>query len=210
MNTSFAKLSLIFKDAGLRRRIIFTAGALVAFRLLANIPIPGVDIIRLKSFLSNNQFFGLIDIFSGGGLSTLSIVMLGVGPYITGSIIMQLLTMMVPKFKRMYQEEGELGRKKFAQYSRILTVPLAVLQGFGFLTLLSRQRIFSTSTGFQMVVNITVIVAGSVLLMWIGELMSEYGIGNGVSLIIFAGIVSRLPQAIAQFSLGFSMSDLPM
>lgn len=210
MNTIFAKLSLIFKDAGLRRRIIFTAGALVAFRLLANIPIPGVDIIRLKSFLSNNQFFGLIDIFSGGGLSTLSIVMLGVGPYITGSIIMQLLTMMVPKFKRMYQEEGELGRKKFAQYSRILTVPLAVLQGFGFLTLLSRQGIFSTSTGFEMVVNITVIVAGSVLLMWIGELMSEYGIGNGVSLIIFAGIVSRLPQAIAQFSLGFSMADLPM
>ncbi|MFA6094891.1 MAG: preprotein translocase subunit SecY [Candidatus Paceibacterota bacterium] len=210
MNTIFAKLSLIFRDAGIRRRIIFTAGALVVFQLLANIPIPGVDLIRLKSFLSNNQFFGLIDIFSGGGLSTLSIVMLGVGPYITGSIIMQLLTMMIPKLKQMYQEEGELGRKKFAQYSRLLTVPLAVLQGFGFLTLLSRQGILGSVTSFDMLINITVVVAGSILLMWIGELVSEYGIGNGVSIIIFAGIISRLPQMIAQFALSFEMANLPM
>src|SRR3989344_9504215 len=130
------KLKLIWEDASLRRRVFFTLAILVVFRALAVIPIPGIDSIRLEQFLSGNDFFGLLNIFSGGGLSNLSIIMLGVGPYITGSIIMQLMTVMFPKLKAMYQEEGDLGRKKFSQYSRLLTVPLALMQGFAFITLL--------------------------------------------------------------------------
>ena len=132
----FSKLNLIFKDATLRKRIFFVFAALAMFRLLATIPIPGIDTLALEQFFSNNQFLGLLNIFSGGGLSNLSIVMLGVAPYITASIIMQLLTIMFPKLKAIYQEEGEAGRKKFSQYSRLLTIPLAFMQGFGFLILL--------------------------------------------------------------------------
>src|SRR3989344_3021074 len=120
MNNFLAKLKLIFYDVSLRKRILFVLGALAVFRLLAAIPIPGVDVGALENFLAGNQFFGLLNLFSGGGLSNLSIVMLGVAPYITGSIIMQLLTMIFPRLKELYHEEGEQGRKKFAQYSRLL------------------------------------------------------------------------------------------
>src|SRR3989338_7924794 len=127
------KLSFMVKDEVLRKRILFCLGALILFRALATVPIPGIDAGRLEQFFANNQFLGLLNIFSGGGLSNLSIVMLGVAPYITGSIIMQLLTIMSPKLKALYQEEGEAGRKKFSQYSRLLTIPLAILQAIGFL-----------------------------------------------------------------------------
>src|SRR3989338_9118913 len=136
MDNFFNKLKLIWTDSTLRKKVLFVLCALVIFRLLASIPIPGIDTTALERFLSNNQFFGILNIFSGGGLSNLSIIMLGVGPYITSSIIMQLLTIMVPSLKRICQEEVEAGRKRFTQYSRLLTVPLAAIQGFSLLAIL--------------------------------------------------------------------------
>lgn len=207
---ALAKFNLLIGDRILRKRILFTLAALVVFRLFASIPIPGVDVFRLQSFLAGNQFFGLLNIFSGGGLSNLSIMMLGVGPYITASIIMQLMTIMSPKLKAIYHEEGELGRRKFANYSRLLTVPLAIIQGYSFLALLANQGVITGLTTFGYIINIAVIVAGALLLMWIGELISEFGIGNGMSLIIFAGIVASLPVAISQFTFTFEPSQIPL
>lgn len=204
------KLKLIWTDKILRKRVLFVFFALIIFRLLASVPIPGIDTVELNRFLSDNQFFGILNIFSGGGLSNLSIIMLGVGPYITGSIIMQLLTIMVPALKRIYHEEGEAGRKKFAQYSRLLTVPLAAIQGFSLLYILEQQNILYNLTAFDRVTNLFIIVAGSVLIMWIGELITEFGIGNGVSLIIFAGIVSRLPAWVSQNAFTFDVSQIPL
>src|SRR3989344_1770448 len=180
MNTFFQKLNTVIKDQSIRKRIVFAIGALVVFRILATIPMPGIDADNLQRLLEGNQFLGLLDIFSGGGISSLSIVMLGVGPYITASIIMQLLTMMFPRMKAMMQEEGESGRAKLSQYSRFLSVPLAALQALGFLALLQNQNVISNLSGMPLITSIFVITAGSVLLMWIGELISEFGIGNGV------------------------------
>jgi len=210
IGTFFQKLKLIIQDGSLRKRILFMLGALVLFRILATIPTPGVDINRLEEFFSNNQFLGLLNIFSGGGLSNLSIVMLGVGPFITASIIMQLLTVLSPRMKAMYQEEGEAGRAKFSQWSRYLTVPLAFLQGFAFLTLLQQNGIVPSLGFVAMMTNVIIIVAGSILLMWIGELITEFGIGNGVSLIIFSGIVASLPSALSQLTFTFDVSQLPL
>ena len=172
MKNLLLKCTMVLKDGSLRKRILFIVAALAVFRLLANIPIPGVDKVALEQFFSSNQFLGLLNIFSGGGLSNLSIVMLGVGPYITASIIMQLLTMMFPKLKEMYHEEGDAGRKKFAQYSRILMVPLAIIQGLSFIIILQRQGIIVDLPLLSMIANIAVIAAGSVFLTWLGELMS--------------------------------------
>ncbi len=210
MNSLFAKLKVIFQDKSLRKKILFVVFALFLFRLLAAIPIPGIDTVQLARFLNNNQFFGILNIFSGGGLSKLSIIMLGVGPYITGSIIMQLMTIMIPRLKAMYQEEGELGRKKFTQYSRIITVPLAFLQGYALMTVLHRQGVLPDLNFLHKLTALLVIVAGSILLMWIGELISEYGIGNGVSLIIFAGIVAALPGEISQLLFTFTTAQIPL
>ena len=210
MENFWKKMKLIWTDTTLRRRVLFVLFVLIVFRLLSAIPIPGIDTEALNRFLSNNQFFGILNIFSGGGLSNLSIIMLGVGPYITGSIIMQLLTIMVPALKRIYHEEGEAGRKRFTQYSRLLTVPLALLQGFALLAILENQSILVNLTAFDRITNLFIVVAGSVLLMWIGELASEFGIGNGVSLIIFAGIVAQLPSTISQLIFTFDTSQIPL
>lgn len=210
MEKFISKIKLIATDPILKKKILFLLGFLIVFRLLAAIPIPGIDTSSLEQFFSSNQFLGLINLFSGGGLSGLSLIMLGVGPYITASIIMQLLTVMIPRLKEMYHEEGEAGRKKFSQYSRMLTVPLAALQGFAFLTLFYRQGLISSISGFDMFVNVSVIVAGSILVMWIGELMTEYAIGNGVSLLIFAGIVAGMPGAVSQLAFTFTPSDIPL
>ncbi len=210
MKTFFEKLTVVFRDETLRKRIFFTIGALVVFRLLAAIPIPGIDTASLERLLAGNQFLGLLDIFSGGGISRLSIVMLGVGPYITGSIIMQLLTMMFPKMKSMLQEDGEAGRQKLSQYSRLISVPLAFLQAFAFIKLFQNQNVIPEMSGMVLFVNIIVVTAGSLLLMWIGELVSEFGIGNGVSLLIFAGIVAVLPERIFQFIATFSADQIPL
>ena len=210
MQIFLRKLSIIFTEPAIRNRVLFVLGALVVFRLLAAVPIPGVDQTVLEQFFANNQFLGLLNMFSGGGLSNLSIVMLGVGPFITASIIMQLLTVMSPAMKSLYTEEGEAGRAKFTQYSRMLCLPLAVLQGFGFLTLLQSQGVISGLSSFDFAVNVILVVAGSVLLMWIGELVTEYGVGNGVSIIIFSGIVSGLPAKFSQLLFTFDMSQLPL
>lgn len=210
METVWNKIKAMFADKTLRNRILFVLGALVVFRLLSSIPIPGVDALKLQSFISNNQIAGVLNIFSGGGLSSLSIIMLGVGPYITASIIMQLLTMMSPRLKAMYQEDGEIGRKKFTQFSRMITIPLALIQGLALLIVLQKQGIVTNMSAFGMFANLSVIVAGSMLIMWIGELVSEFGIGNGVSLIIFAGIVASIPTGLYQFILSFDISKLPL
>ena len=210
MNTFFSKIKIIWKDRSLRNRILIVLALLIAFRLLSAIPVPGVDVARLNSFLANNQFFGILNLFSGGGLSTLSILMLGVGPYITASIIMQLLTMMIPRLKALNQEEGEAGRRKFAQYSRIIAVPLAALQGFSLILLLQKQGIFGVLNPVQLLTSIVGVVAGSMALMWIGDMMTEYGISNGISIIIFAGIVAALPTSISQALFTFDYSQIPM
>src|ERR1035437_7984569 len=210
MQNFLTKMKLIWTDTILRKRVLFVLFALVVFRLLSAIPIPGIDTLALSRFLSNNQFFGILNIFSGGGLSNLSIIMLGDGPYITSSIIMQLLTIMVPALKRIYHEEGEAGRKKFTQYSRLLTVPLAAIQGFSLLAILESQKILVNLTAFDRITNIIIVIAGSILLMWVGELMSEFGIGNGVSLIIFAGIVAGIPSHIGQLIFTFDVSQIPL
>lgn len=210
MQTFLHKLKIVVTEPAIRNRVLFVLAALVVFRLLAAIPIPGVDQNVLAQFFANNQFLGLLNIFSGGGLANLSIVMLGVGPFITASIIMQLLTVMSPALKSMYTEEGEAGRAKFTQWSRMLTLPLAILQGFGFLTLLQSQGVISGLSTFDFIVNVILIVAGSMLLMWIGELTTEYGIGNGVSIIIFAGIVASFPTTIGQLVVTYDPVQLPL
>ncbi len=212
MQNFFKKIGLIIKDPSLRRRIIFVTVALIIFRALSVIPVPGIDPSKLAAFLSSptGDIFGLFNIFSGGGLSKLSIVMLGVGPFITASIVMQLLTMIFPKLKEMYQEEGEAGRAKFTQYSRLMTVPLALVQGGGFLLLLQKSGVVTHLNTIDLVANIVVIIAGAVLLMWIGELMTEFGIGNGTSLIIFAGIVAAIPMYASQLLVTFSPAQIPL
>ena len=210
MNAFAQKFALLVSDPALRGRLLFVIGALAVFRVLAAIPIPGINAAQLELFFSNNQFFGLLNLFSGGGLSNLSLVMLGVGPYITASIVMQLLTLMIPRLKQLYQEEGEAGRAKFSMYSRLLTLPLALVQGISFLIILERQGVLPSLGLFPFVINLITIVAGSILLMWIGELISEYGLGNGLSVIIFAGIVASLPSQISQAVFSFDASQAPL
>lgn len=210
MNTLVRKLKLIISDTVLRRRVIFVLIALVIFRLLANIPIPAAAGQDITGLLANDQALGFLNLLTGGGLSAVSIVMLGVGPYITASIIMQLLTMMSPKMKALQHEEGELGRRKMTQYSRLLSVPLALLQGYGLLVYLSKQGVLVGMTPFEMLTNTLIVAAGSLLLMWVGELISEFGIGNGVSLIIFAGIVASLPAQASELAYTFSVGQIPL
>lgn len=202
------KIIEIFKLKDLRKKIFTVLGIIVAYRLLSVIPIPKVDIIKLQEFFSQNQIFGFLNLLSGGGLSNLSIVMLGVGPYITATIIMQLLTIVFPRIKEIYYEEGARGQAKFNQWARILTVPLAALQGYGFLSLLASQGVIDKPVGLEAVLNIIVIVTGSMLALWFGELISEQKIGNGVSLIILAGILSQLPNAFKQAILVYDSSLL--
>jgi len=210
MNTFIQKTITIFRDPTMRKRIGFTVLALILFRVLAAIPIPGVDLVSLQTLLNSSQFFGFLNIFSGGGLSNLSIVMLGVGPFITASIIIQLLTMMFPKWKAMLHEEGEAGRMKLSSYSRLLSIPLALVSSIGFLSLLQSQNVLPQITSFDFALNVIIISAGSVLLMWVGELISEFGIGNGVSLIIFAGIVAVLPSNVTQFLVAYNPTNIPI
>lgn len=202
------KLIQLFRIRDLRMKMFIVIGWLIAFRLLAVIPIPGVDAARLRTFLGSNQLFGFLNIFSGGALDNLSIMMLGVSPYITATIIMQLLTMIFPKFKAMYYEEGPVGRAKFNRYSRYLTVPLGALQGYGFLNLLKSQNVLGALSFAGIIENVILITAGSMVLMWIGELITEQKLGNGVSLIIFAGIVSRIPQTIRTLVVSYNPAQL--
>lgn len=181
----------------LRQKLLFTAFILLIFRLAAHIPVSGVDVVALKQLFTQNQFLGLLDIFSGGTLANFSVMALGLNPYINSSIIFQLLTMVFPKLEAL-QKEGEYGREKINQYTRMLTVPLAVVQSIGMIALLKSQQIIGSPSVLQTVAMVLTMTAGTVFLMWLGELLTEKGIGNGISLLIFAGIVGRLPVAFSQ------------
>ncbi|HRY28243.1 MAG TPA: preprotein translocase subunit SecY [Candidatus Moranbacteria bacterium] len=202
------KFTQIFKVRELRNKILFILGILVVFRIAANVPVPGVDVEQLKRLFEGNQFLGMLNVFSGGGLSNISIVMLGVGPYITSSIIMQLMTMIVPRIEQLYKEEGEAGRQKFNMITRWLTVPLAALQTFSMIALLRSQNVLQVASVLDTIVIVIVATAGTIALMWLGELITEKGIGNGVSLIIFAGIVSGLPSGLSQMMSTFDSTQI--
>ncbi len=203
------KIKQFFTTKQLRNDLIFVLAILVIYRLLAHISVPGVDPSSLARLLESNQLLGLFNLFTGGGLENFSIVMLGVGPYITASIIFQLLTMIIPKLEEI-SKEGEQGQQRINRWTRLLTVPLAAFQAYSTILFLSRAtagsgvNLLGYMTLFDWVVTIATVSAGSVLLMWFGELISERSFGNGMSLLIFAGIVTRLPQALAKASLDIS------
>jgi len=202
------KLTQIFKVKELRDKILFIVGILVMFRIVANVPLPGVDANQLKQLFEGNQFLGLMNVFSGGGLTNISIVLMGVGPYITASIIMQLMTMIIPKLEQLYKEEGEAGRQKFNMWTRWLTVPLAAMQTFGMISLLRSQHVLGNLSVFDTLAIIVIATSGTIFLMWLGELITEKGIGNGVSFIIFAGIVANMPRGISQLFLSYDPSQI--
>jgi len=205
----YDKIVFLFKNKELRKKLLLIVFLLIVFRIAANIPIPGIGIEDLKKFFDQNQVFGLLNLFTGGALSNFSIVLLGLGPYITATIIFQLLTMIFPALERMYKEEGEAGRQKFNQYARLFTIPLAAFEGYGLITVFVKQGVIS---GFSLPVLISAIItitAGAMFLMWIGEIISEQGMGNGISLLIFAGIVARVPTSIFQTFITFDASRIP-
>lgn len=197
MNKIIDTLLTAFKVPELRKKILFTAVILLAFRLFAHIPIPGVDTVALKSLFGRNQLLGLLDIFSGGTLANFSVMALGLNPYINASIILQLLTVVIPKLEEM-SKEGEYGRQKINQYTRFITVPLAALQSLGMYAILKSQNIIGVLSPLTLVAMILTMTCGCILLMWLGELISEEGVGNGISILIFAGIVGRFPVLFGQ------------
>ncbi|TSC64713.1 MAG: preprotein translocase subunit SecY, partial [Microgenomates group bacterium Gr01-1014_93] len=193
----FAPIINAFKIKELRRKIFITVFIIVIFRIIAHIPVSGIDLMALRNLFSGNQFLGLLDIFSGGTLANFSIISLGLNPYINASIVIQLLTLIYPKLEEL-SKEGEYGRQKINQYTRFLTVPLSFVQSFAMFALLKNQGIIFPQNPLQIASIIIGMVAGSILLMWLGELITEYGIGNGISLLIFAGIVTRFPVVLTQ------------
>jgi preprotein translocase subunit SecY len=199
MDKILAPIINSLKIPELRRKILITAFLIVVVRIAAHIPVGGVDLTALKSLFTSNQFLGLLDVFSGGTLANFSIISLGLNPYINASIIIQLLTMIFPQLEAL-SKEGDFGRQKINQYTRYLTVPLAMLQAVGMFTLLRSQGVIPVVTPVNILAIILGMTAGTVLVMWIGELISEYGIGNGISLLIFAGIVARMPVVLSQTS----------
>lgn len=185
----------IFTLPDLRKKILYAIILLIIARILAHVPLPGVNLEELRSFFGRNQIFGLLNMFSGGSMQNFSIIMMGVGPYINASIIVQLLTMVIPRLEEI-QKEGESGQARLNYWTRILTVPLAIIQSYGMLTLLKSQGIVTSFTPMQWVIMVLSITAGTILLMWIGELISENGVGNGVSLLITLGIIAGIPSQV--------------
>ncbi|MBN1325672.1 preprotein translocase subunit SecY [Candidatus Falkowbacteria bacterium] len=205
----FDKIIQIFKIRDLRNSIFFVLGLLVVFRIAGHIPLPGVDVTNLKEFFDSNQIFGLINIFSGGSMQNFSVVAMGVGPYITASIIFQLLIMIIPRLEALSKEPG--GYQKINQWTRILTVPLAFLQSYGMISMLRSQssyQIINFTSSFELISALIAMSAGTVFLMWIGELISERKIGNGISLLIFAGIIDRLPQILQKTIVVFDPTQI--
>lgn len=187
------KLFKIWEYKDLRNKILVAVSLLALTRVLAHIPLPGVNLDRLQTFFEQNQVFGFLNMFSGGTMSNFSIILMGVGPYITSSIIFQLLVMIFPKLEEM-QKEGESGRQKINQYTRLTTVPLAIIQAYSMLVLLKSQGIIPMWETYDLIMMLISVTAGTILLMWIGEIISEKGIGNGTSLIIGLGILSGIPS----------------
>ncbi|HNW09273.1 MAG TPA: preprotein translocase subunit SecY [bacterium] len=205
----FKKLSQIWKIKDLRNSILFVMGMLVIFRVIAHIPIPGVAAAGLKQVFSSNQILGLLNIFSGGTMENFSVAMLGIAPYITASIIFQLLAMVVPYLEEL-SKEGEYGRQKINQWTRLLTIPLAFFQSFAMISLLKRSvpDLFSDFGAWEMITAMVTITAGTIFLMWLGELISEKHVGNGISLLIFAGIISGLPTAVGSILYTYDQSQI--
>ena len=208
--TYMEKLKKIFGIKSLRDSLLFVLAMLLLFRLLAHVPVPGVNVANLEAFFEANQVLGLLNIFSGGTMQSFSVVMLGVGPYITSSIIFQLLNMVIPRLEEL-SKEGEHGRAKINQYTRLLTVPLAALQAYGYITLLRQSplQVLPDLTAFNMFTIIVVATAGSMFLTWIGELITEKKVGNGISLLIFAAIVSGFPTTLSQIFATFDATQIP-
>jgi preprotein translocase subunit SecY len=205
----FDKLQKIWKIKDVRNRVLFVIGMMVIFRLTAHIPIPGIDTASLREFLSGNQILGLLNLFSGGTIENFSLVMLGVAPYITASIIFQLLVMVVPQLEEL-SKEGESGQQKINMYTRLATIPLALLQAFALIQLLSQsgQGILGDLSTARFAFMLLTVTAGTVFLMWIGELITEKNVGNGISLLIFAAIVSALPTTAQNLIVNYNASDL--
>ncbi len=203
------KIRQVWQIKDLRNKILFVFAMLVIFRIAAHIPLPGVNIANLKDFFARNEMLGMLNILSGGAMANFSIVAMGIAPYITASIIMQLLTMIVPKLEEL-SKEGSAGRQKINQYSRFLTVPLALIQSYGMLMLLrqSSSTIVENLSFFNIANILIVMLGGTMFLMWLGELITEKKIGNGISLLIFAGIVERLPASLQQSIAIFDVSQL--
>jgi len=200
MNYLAKSLSLYFegiKTPILKKKILATLGILVFFRFIAHIPVPGVNLTLLRSFFAQNQLLSLLDIFSGGTLANFSIAALGLNPYINASIMLQMLAFVIPELKAL-QKEGEYGRAKINQYTRIITIPLAAFQAFAMYGILHSQNIIGSLNIITMAALITSMVAGTMIMIFLGELINDYGVGNGISIIIFAGIISRLPVGIFQ------------
>lgn len=193
----FETLRSIWRLTDLRSRILVTVSLLALTRVLAHIPMPGINLSELQSLLSTSQLFGLLNLFTGGSLENFSVILMGVGPYITASIIFQLLVIIVPSLEAL-QKEGEFGRKRIGQYTRLATVPLAILQGYSTIFLLKNQGVTLDLTPLNLSVVLLTLTAGTILLMWLGELISERGIGNGISLIITLGILAGLPTTVSQ------------
>jgi preprotein translocase subunit SecY len=191
----FSTIKQVFTMPDLRNKILFVVGLLVISRILAHVPLPGVDLTALRSFFSQNQIFGLLNMFSGGAMENFSIIMMGVGPYITASIIFQLLGMVVPQLEEL-NKEGESGRAKINHWTRLLAVPLAIVQAYAMIRVLQGQQALGVLDPIQWITILLSITAGTILLMWIGELISEKGIGNGISLLIAIGIVAGIPAQV--------------
>lgn len=205
----FEKIQRIWRTKDLRNSVLFVISMLIIFRIAAHIPIPGVDTNNLRLFLEGNQILGLLNVFSGGTLENFSIVMMGVSPYITASIVFQLLQMVIPRLEEI-AKEGESGQKKINMYTRIAAVPFAILQGFGLIQLLRRSQyqILPNLDTFTFIGILLTITAGTIFLMWIGELITEQRIGNGISLLIFSGIVANLPGKLQNVLVNYNPSDL--
>lgn len=189
----------VLANKELKKRIALTLLIFIIFRFVAHIPVPGVNRAQLQSVFASNQLLGLLDIFSGGTLANFSILALGINPYINASIIMQLMQMINPRLEEL-SKEGESGREQINQYTRILATPLALMQSFVMYTFLKSTGLIQTTSPITLITTLFTMTAGSIFLMWLGELLSEYGIGNGISMIIFAGIVGRVPVSLAQTS----------
>lgn len=197
MKKILEKVKLIFRDPELKKKVLFTLFIFFVFRLFAFLPVPAIDLEKLKALFAGNQFLSLLDIFSGGTLINFSVMALGLNPYINASIVMQLLTVMIPALEQL-SKEGEYGRHKINQYTRYLTLPLTIVQGVGIFVLLRNQNIIGVLSPLEFFSFVLTMVVGTYILVWFGELISEYGVGNGISVLIFAGIVGRLPVVLTR------------
>jgi len=203
MKKVIEKINSLFRDSQLKKKLIFSLLIFLFFRIFAFLPVPTIDFIKLRALFSQNQFLSLLDIFSGGTLINFSVMALGLNPYINASIVLQLLTVMFPYLEQL-SKEGEYGRFKINQYTRFLTVPLTIVQAIGIFVLLKNQKIIGSLSPLEFFSFIFTMVAGTFILVWFGELISEFGLGNGISLLIFAGIVGRLPVVLSRTAVTFN------